>query len=112
MLANATMNAGSFPVIKGCNLPSFQSYGPYSNKNYGTNALQFFTDEGVFWFSYQTLVAFQRIGGKRYVRENVWGTTTGKHLNAIDGGNKANRLSEQAFYEAYGIEFNGSNHDR
>lgn len=92
-------------AIKGLNLPSWQSYGKYSNGNYGVHALQFFTDSGTFWFSYQTLVAFQRCGGKRYVRQNDWSTTTGKHLNAIDGGDKKNRLSEQAFCAAYAKEF-------
>lgn len=38
-------------------------------------------------FSYQTVIAFQ--GPDDFaVRENVWGPTTGKHLNAIDGGDK------------------------
>ena len=92
-------------TIKGLNLPSWQTYVSYSSDNYGAHALQFFTDEGTFWFSYQTLVAFQKFGGKRYVRENVWRTTTGKHLNAIDGGDKKNRVSEQEFYAAYGREF-------
>jgi hypothetical protein len=39
------------------------------------------------WFSYDTIVAFQS-GGTRVVCENVWSTTTGKHLNWIDGGDK------------------------
>lgn len=38
------------------------------------------------WFSYSTPVAIRRDGHDLIVRENVWGTTTGKHLNAIDGG--------------------------
>jgi hypothetical protein len=31
------------------------------------------------------------------VHENVWGTTTGKHLNAIDGGDKKSRLKSAEF---------------
>lgn len=96
------------PVVAGINLPSFQSYGSYSSSNYGVNALQFFTDHGTFWFSYKTLVAFQRIGGRKYVRQNDWSTTTGKHLNAIDGGNKKERLTEAEFYAAYAREFGES----
>lgn len=40
------------------------------------------------WFSYQTPVAFAALG-VRVVRRNEWGPTTGKHLNQIDGGDKA-----------------------
>ena len=40
------------------------------------------------WFSYETPVAF-RFRGERVVRENDWSTTTGKHLNRIDGGGNA-----------------------
>tara|TARA_R110000868_G_scaffold307310_3_gene568739 strand:- start:208 stop:477 length:270 start_codon:yes stop_codon:yes gene_type:complete len=43
-----------------------------------------------YWFSYRTLVAFQR-NGERIVRRNDWGPTTGKQLNAIDGGSKEAR---------------------
>ena len=35
------------------------------------------------------------------VRENNWGPTTGKHLNAIDGGDKKARLSADAFEAKY-----------
>jgi hypothetical protein len=35
-------------------------------------------------FSYETIVAFKI--ATKVVSENVWGTTTGKHLNAVDGG--------------------------
>jgi len=40
------------------------------------------------WFSYETPVAFT-FRGKRVVRVNDWSTTTGKHLNRIDGGGSA-----------------------
>lgn len=48
------------------------------------------------WFSYKTPVAF-RFGGPVVVRRNEWGPTTGKHLNAIDGGDKAGRLDGETF---------------
>ena len=54
------------------------------------------------WFSYDTPIAF-RASGERVVRENIWSTTTGKHLNAIDGGSreaKANRVSSDEFNRA------------
>jgi hypothetical protein len=52
------------------------------------------------YFSYATLVAF-RAGGKLVVRVNDWSATTGKHLNAIDGGDKKSRLEATEFVEAY-----------
>lgn len=42
----------------------------------------------VLWFSYETIVAYHVPGDGRKVSVNVWGTATGKHLNAIDGGTK------------------------
>ncbi len=34
------------------------------------------------WFSYETVIAFQDTGNI-VVSENVWGPTTGKHINAV-----------------------------
>ncbi len=39
-------------------------------------------------FSYSTPIAF-RGSGPLVVRENIWSTTTGKHLNRVDGGSAA-----------------------
>jgi hypothetical protein len=52
-------------------------------------------DGKVFWFSYQTCIAFQD-GGYMAVCENVWSRTTGKHLNHIDP-DKASRLPHAEF---------------
>ena len=49
------------------------------------------------WFSYKTPVAFQVDGHSRIVRANDWGSTTGKHINAIDGGDKKSRVSSDEF---------------
>ena len=60
-------------------------------------------DGDTLWFSYRTVVAFQRGWGPIVVRENSWSTTTGKHLNYIDGGDaaaKRKRLSGDAFLAA------------
>ncbi len=54
----------------------------------------------VVWFSYKEPVAFKFNGRPRVVRENAWGPTTGKHLNAIDGGSKearGDRVGENEF---------------
>jgi len=49
------------------------------------------------WFSYRTPVAFQVDGHSRVVRQNDWSTTTGKHLNWIDGGDKKSRVEGETF---------------
>lgn len=88
-------------------LPNFRVYYPYHSVSYGAHALQFFTSTGTFWFSYHTLVAFKSVAGSRVVHVNDWGTTTGKHLNAIDGGDKVSRVDAETFkrlyVEAFGI---------
>ena len=60
------------------------NYGNYSSDNYGTHSMAF-TDnfDNDYYFSYDTLIAFRGDEGL-IIRENVWGSTTGKHLNWID----------------------------
>jgi len=54
--------------------------------------------ELVLWFSYETIIAFSTPETHgRVVCENAWGTTTGKHLNWIDHGNKEDRLNYETF---------------
>jgi len=48
------------------------------------------------WFSYQTAIAFQAPGGPIVVSGNLWGTTTGKHLNALQP-DKKKRIAREAF---------------
>ena len=64
------------------------------------NAVCVSVGEMDFFFSYQTLVGFAKPGLGRIVRDNVWGPTTGKHLNEIDHGRKSDRLSESDFARA------------
>jgi hypothetical protein len=71
----------------------------------GANHATFSDDRATYWFSYRTLIAFRRVGGDLRVRENVWGPTTGKHLNAVDGGNKRDRLTSDQFEQAYREDF-------
>ena len=49
------------------------------------------------WFSYSTPVAVFIPGKGLIVRENDWGPTTGQHLNIIDGGDKADRVTGEEF---------------
>lgn len=84
-------------------LSSFESYGNYSSSNYGAHALVFTLPcGGRIWFSYKTPVAFAKGDWDifRLVRHNDWGATTGKHLNWIDGGDKAARVSSVDFEAA------------
>lgn len=87
-------------------LPQWTTYMHYSSGNYGAHALVFSDANGNnFYFSYKTLVAFRSsFGGGLTVHENAWGPTTGKHLNAIDGGGssaKRSRLSSEEFEAAF-----------
>ena len=82
-------------------LPTWSVYGNYASSNYGAHALRFDVAGDTFWFSYKTLVAFQKGHGPCVVRENDWGNTTGKHLNAIDGGDKKARVSGTVFEKLF-----------
>lgn len=53
-------------------------------------------DGFTYYFSYDTLVAFEYRGWLT-VRENVWSNTTGKHLNTIDNGRKELRVDGDEF---------------
>lgn len=80
-------------------LPRITSYGDYKSGNYGAHSLRVDIGTLSLYFSYETVVAFQDADGLK-VRENSWSTTTGKHLNWIDGGNKKARLASQVFEDA------------
>lgn len=49
------------------------------------------------YFSYETCVAFHVDGGVLTISENVWSSTTGRHLSELDGGDKAGRISYEEF---------------
>src|SRR5438045_3544996 len=82
-------------------MPWIQTYGNYSSSNYGAHALQVRVGNATVYFSYETPVAFRIGSGPLVVRENDWSTTTGKHLNAIDGGDKKSRVSGAKFERLY-----------
>ena len=70
-------------------------YGNYQGGNYGAHCLRLDIGNLSVWFSYDTVVAIW--DDAKYVSENAWGPTTGKHLNAIDGGDKKARLPRGIF---------------
>lgn len=76
---------------------SKKTYGNYSDGNYGTHCIRLDIGSLALWFSYDTVVAFHEDGHSRRVSKNLWGPTTGKHLNAIDDGNKKDRLPRKEF---------------
>ena len=77
----------------------FESYGNYSSNNYGVNALVFTDINRIkYYFSYETLVAFEHPTSELVIRENIWGNTTGKHLNWIDR-DKSKRVNTETFNE-------------
>jgi hypothetical protein len=63
-------------------------------------------DNITLWFSYQTLVAF-RVGDELVARQNVWGATTGKHLNQIDGRKQDGRVDVATFCQKW-MELTGN----
>ena len=93
-------------------LPTIYSYGDYSNSNYGAHCMRVDIPASrknkhglTIYYSYNTCVAFRGYvsAEKRglFVRENIWGSTTGKHLNAIDGGDKKSRIDGATFEKLF-----------
>jgi len=49
------------------------------------------------YFSYTTIIAFHERGRKIVVSQNIWSSTTGRHLNEIDDGEKEDRVDYNTF---------------
>ena len=77
------------------------NYGNYSSDNYGANSIAVRMGERTVYYSYDTVVSFCGKNSKgeyfNCTSKNYWGTTTGKHLNCIDGGDKKSRLDAEEF---------------
>lgn len=80
-------------------IPSIKSYGNYKNDNYGVHALSVRLGQITLYFSYDTVIAYEDYQDGLVVRENDWSTTTGKHLNFLDGGDKKSRKSATEFHQ-------------
>jgi len=65
-------------------LPEIESYG----ESKSSNAMVVNIGKLDVYFSYCTPVAFRTPKTGLIVRQNDWSTTTGRHLNLIDGGQK------------------------
>lgn len=73
-----------------------------------------FEDGTTVWFSYNTAVAVENARMNLTVHENNWSTTTGKHLNRIDGGDKeakARRVSADDFKTILALALRDVRHD-
>jgi len=77
-------------------IPEFSCY---CDRTSSGNALVFSLGEVDVYFSYKTPIALRAPNLGLVVRKNEWGPTTGKHLNAIDGGNRSSRIPGPAFLE-------------
>jgi hypothetical protein len=66
--------------------PRLSYYGAASEPK--TNAIKLEVGLVTLWFSYTGVVAFQVKGFPRVVHQNNWSTTTGSHLDLIDGGGR------------------------
>ena len=75
---------------------SFSSYGDYSSSNYGAHCLVVSLGDLDIYFSYKTPVAFRAPGKMIRVSENLWGPTTGRHLNWINS-DKKERMKRNEF---------------
>ena len=77
------------------------TWDTYCENTTGKNALVFNIGDSLrVWYSYKTPIAFKYNGGGIVVRVNDWRQTTGKHLNAIDGGDKKSRVPGADFEHA------------
>ena len=86
------------------NLPTFETYCPNTT---AVNALRVSVGAVDVYFSYRTPVAYSLDGAPPIVRRNEWGPTTGKHLNAIDGGDKRARVDVDTFQTGLRAALNG-----
>lgn len=80
-------------------LPKISSYGEYSSDNYGAHSRRVELANITLFYSYDTIVAYRDAEDGLIVSENQWSTTTGKHLNWIDGGDKKSRKPAFVFSE-------------
>lgn len=79
-------------------IPTITNYGRYESNNYGAHTLKVDLGEIQFYYSYETIVAYCDGKDGLVCSENVWGTTTGKHLNWIQS-HKNRRINNTEFQE-------------
>ena len=70
------------------------NYGNYSSSNYGS-CRGVTIGKLTLYFSYETVIGFEDEKGE-FISENVWSTTTGRHLNWLENDKKA-RIQHSVF---------------
>ena len=80
------------------NLPTISTYGNYESDNYGAHALRVDFEMFTLYYSYKTIVAYYDHVDGLVCSKNVWGVTTGKHLNWIEP-DKKKRVENDAFQQ-------------
>jgi len=78
------------------NLPRIWNYGQYDSDNYGAHSLAVAFDVFTLYYSYDTIIAYKDRDDGFVMRENIWNTTTGKHMNWLDDNHK-NRITGAEF---------------
>ena len=105
MTANQTTHrAPSAESTFAMTLPTFETY---CQNTTAINALRVSVGVVDVYFSYRTPVAYSINDAAPVVRHNSWGPTTGKHLNAIDGGDKRSRVDVDTFQTGLRAALNG-----
>lgn len=76
----------------------------------GANGKSVQVGDVTLYFSYGKLIGFHSPETGTVVRENAWGSATGGHMAAIDGGTKAGgrRIPVEEFEARAAELFNGS----
>lgn len=63
---------------------------------YSPNFFKLTLPNQTLWFSYNTLIAFKIGSREQVIHENIWGNTTGNHLNQINP-DKDLRVDKETF---------------
>lgn len=78
---------------------SIGNYGQYSSPGQGAHTIRLDVDDLSLYFSYQTIVAFSHPSTGLVVSENVWSTTTGKHIGWIIKHSAVGKIQHGYFQE-------------
>lgn len=71
------------------------TYANYADPNYGVNTIHVTIGKLELFFSYKTVIAFRTPETGLVLSKNIWGPTTGKHLNLIS--RTAKKIDRDAF---------------
>lgn len=74
---------------------SKRSYGGYASDNYGAHSTAIDIGNLTLYFSYDTVIAYQD-KADFHICKNIWGTTTGRHMNRLSR-DKSEREDPEVF---------------